>query len=266
MIKFFKTNKIITILFIGGIIGVILLVIPKNKKERNFQRITIESVVKVDAQKELSDEEKLTILLEDNKNNIDFYSNTFQISSEILTNKIKENYLNLNLLDSENNFDRILLDYLLILESDEKELFDRTKMPCNYSKEYIVALINYFSNLYDNVDYSIAAGIAQVESGFTAQYMLYNNNVFGGMAGGRLISYRNIEYGILNYIKLLSEGYFSKGLNTIESIGSVYNPTYNESGVKVAKPSWVNNVTKASLEYLNREYVDINVLNSLKSY
>ena len=37
------------------------------------------------------------------------------------------------------------------------------------------------------------------------------------------------------HIKLLSEGYFGKGLTTVESIGRVYNPMYNENGVKIAK-------------------------------
>ena len=109
----------------------------------------------------------------------------------------------------------------------------------------------YFSKLYNNVDFSIAAAIVQIESGYTVQSMLNKNNVFGGMSGGGLIKYKNIEYGILSYVKLLSDGYFGKGLTTVEDIGRVYNPTYNENGVKIAKPSWVSKVNNAMTEFVN---------------
>ena len=63
---------------------------------------------------------------------------------------------------------------------------------------------------------------------------------------------------------MLSEGYFGKGLITVEDIGRVYNPTYNEAGVKIAKPSWVANVTKAMNNYVAMDIVDIESLLSLK--
>ena len=66
--------------------------------------------------------------------------------------------------------------------------------------------------------------------------------------------------------KLLNDGYFNKGLTTIETIGKVYNPTYNSNGIKIAKPSWVKNVTNALDEYVNYDiFVDLSVLNSLKN-
>ena len=135
----------------------------------------------------------------------------------------------------------------IILAFAQKVSFD------DDSKEYIIALLIYFSNIYDNVDFSIAAAIAQIESGYTVQSMLNKNNVFGGMSGGGLIKYKNIEYGILSYVKLLSDGYFGKGLTTVEDIGRVYNPTYNENGVKIAKPSWVSKVNNAIDEFINME-------------
>ena len=154
------------------------------------------------------------------------------------------------------NLEYTLIEYLLALEDSNKELFDNSIDPCDDSKEYMLALIKYFSNIYTNVDFSIAAAIAQIESGYTAQSMLNKNNIFGGMSGGSLIRYKNIEYGILRYIKLLSEGYFGKGLTTVESIGRVYNPTFNEQGVKIAKPSWVSKVNNALDEFSN---IDINI-------
>ena len=61
------------------------------------------------------------------------------------------------------------------------------------------------------------------------------------------------------YIKLLSEGYFGKGLNTVELIGIIYNPMFNENGVKVAKPTWVNNVKRAMEKYSVKEKLDVTV-------
>ena len=86
------------------------------------------------------------------------------------------------------------------------------------------------------------------------------------MSGGGLIKYKNIEYGILSYIKLLSDGYFGKGLTTVEDIGRVYNPTINENGVKIAKPSWVSKVNNALSEFTGLDTtMDIATLNSFKT-
>ena len=78
------------------------------------------------------------------------------------------------------------------------------------------------------------------------------------MARGKLISYKTIEYGVLKYIKLLSESYFGLGLNTVETIGKKYNPVY-ENGVKKANPTWVKNVNAVMDKYQN--YTDfLNIL------
>ena len=140
-------------------------------------------------------------------------------------------------------------------------MFGKNKVYCTKDSGYIINLINYYTDIYDNVDYSIATAIGEIESGFTSRYMLNNNNIFGGMANGRLISYKSIEYGTLMYIKMLSEGYFGKGLNTVELIGIVYNPMFNENGIKVAKPTWVNNVKRAMQKYSVKEKLDVTIFN-----
>lgn len=203
----------------------------------------------------ITEEQKLELYLNEYEAEIKFFAKTFGISEETLLNKLSNDYITLNLLNTDENIGKVLINYLFNLESSESNLFVNTITPCNESKEYILSLINYFSNLYGNVDFEIAAAIAEVESGFSAPSMLNKNNVFGGVASGRLISYKNIEYGILRYIKLLSEGYFAKGLTTVETIGRVYNPTYNEQGVKIAKPTWVNHVNNAMSNY--QEILDI---------
>ena len=210
----------------------------------------------------LSEEEILNIFLTNNTNTIKFMSDMFQIDNEVLLNKLREDYQSINLLD--NDLDKTLLDYMIALEDSNPELFSKKLNVSNPSKEYMIALIKYFCDYYGNVDFSIAAAIAEIESGYSAKSMLNKNNIFGGMSSGGLIKYKNIEYGIYSYIKLLSEGYFGKGLTTVEAIGRVYNPTYNEAGVKIAKPSWVANVSNAMSDYSVMDTVEIEALLSLK--
>ena len=211
----------------------------------------------------LSEEEILNIFLTNNTDIIKFMSDMFQVDHEVLLNKLREDYQSINLLDTD-DLDRTLLDYLIALEDSNPEMFSNTLNTSDPSKEYMVALIKYFCDYYGNVDFSIAAAIAQIESGYSAKSMLNKNNIFGGMSSGGLIKYKNIEYGIYSYIKLLSEGYFGKGLTTVESIGRIYNPTYNEAGVKIAKPSWVANVSNAMSDYSVMDTVEIEALLSLK--
>ena len=210
----------------------------------------------------LSEEEILNIFLTNNIDTIKFMSDMFQIDNEVLLNKLREDYQSINLLD--NDLDKALLDYMIALEDSNPELFSKKLNVSNPSKEYMIALIKYFCDYYGNVDFSIAAAIAEIESGYSAKSMLNKNNIFGGMSSGGLIKYKNIEYGIYSYIKLLSEGYFGKGLTTVEAIGRVYNPTYNEAGVKIAKPSWVANVSNAMSDYSVMDTVEIEALLSLK--
>ena len=163
----------------------------------------------------LSEEEILNIFLTNNTDIIKFMSDMFQVDNEVLLNKLREDYQSINLLDTD-DLDRTLLDYMIALEDSNPEMFSNTLNTSDPSKEYMVALIKYFCDYYGNVDFSIAAAIAQIESGYSAKSMLNKNNIFGGMSSGGLIKYKNIEYGIYSYIKLLSEGYFGKGLTTVE--------------------------------------------------
>ena len=37
--------------------------------------------------------------------------------------------------------------------------------------------------------------------------MLSANNIYGGMSGGSLIRHDTIEYGVLSYVRMMSEKY-----------------------------------------------------------
>ena len=59
---------------------------------------------------------------------------------------------------------------------------------------------------------------------------------------------------------MLNDGYYNKGLNTVELIGRVYNPTKNDDGIKIAKPAWVNNVVSAMEQFNDVAEVDASML------
>ncbi len=185
--------------------------------------------------------------IENNMDIIEFYNTAFGLESSHLVNKIKEihyenyEFSTTNVLQSEiiyNSFDEEVYHYVINLMNTNPELFNSDHIISYESKEYIIALIDYFGKYFPSVDTSIAKAIANIESGYTVRSMLDKNNIFGGLSGGSLIPYKTIEYGVYSYMKLLNDGYFSIGLNTIETIGAKYNPVY-ENGVKVASPSWV---------------------------
>lgn len=240
-------------LFMVTIAAIILGVSFCNKVEVTpaFEAITISyDKLKVNAEKEITEEDRIELIINEHIEEINFYADTFQIERNELINLLKKDFYTLNIEDKE-KLDKILIDYLLQLEKSEKDLFSKEVTPCTDNKDYIVALISYFSNVYKNVDYKIASAIAEIESAYSAPTMLKKNNIFGGLSSGKLIGYKNIEYGVLRYIKLLSEGYFGKGLTTVESIGRIYNPIFNENGKKIANPSWVKNVNRAISKYEN---------------
>lgn len=125
---------------------------------------------------------------------------------------------------------------------------------------YVENLIMYFSKIY-NIDASTLLSIGAAESGYyEVKFMLSYNNIFGGMGYNGLIRYNNIEYGVLSYVRLLANNYYAKGLNTIESIGYVYCPSY-EYGYKSASSHWLSLVYKAKSKY--DAYVNNITINNL---
>lgn len=241
------------------IMGVIEFQNVKHEKKLaeklNYEAITAENV------KVLSKKDIELMALEENKDKIIFYAKTFNINRDTLL-KIFENKTNDENFTFTEDFDKNIINLLLDLENKEPSLFGTESNIDNHNKDYIVDLIKYFTNIYSDVDFALAAGIGQIESGYRSQYMLSCNNVFGGLSGGKLIKYKTIEYGVLRYIKLLNDSYFAKGLNTVSSIGRKYNPIIGDNGIKVANPTWVNNVTKAMDNYLVNE-IDADITNLL---
>ncbi len=143
-----------------------------------------------------------------------------------------------------------IVEYFYKLVENKTIKRNKKMVPYEGDSKYIEDLIIYYtSKVYTNVDTVTALSIGAAESGYyKVKYMLRRNNVFGGMSNSGLITYENIEIGVLKYIRLLSKSYYGKGLNTLSEIGRVYCPVYN-NGVKTASSHWINLVNTAKTKY-----------------
>ena len=206
--------------------------------------------------------------LTQNIETIEFFSKTFGIDKDIIINDLvarnsTEKYIENNIgrltddngnLKSYSSFEKGLVEYLFDYAKNNPSAVDDTRVQYNGGADYVVNLIKYYTSIYDNVDYLTAVSIGAAESGYyQVKYMLNSNNIYGGMSSSGLIKYKNIEYGVLSYIRLLSTNYYGRGLNTKEAIGYVYCPTVNENGVKTASPHWLGLVSKAMDYYKNTD-------------
>lgn len=202
------------------------------------------------------------------KETVEFLSKTVGVDTKVVVDKLIEiNSLSKmvennigQLKDQEGNlkdfgsFEKGLIEYLLIFAKENPQLVNNTYVPYEGNSEYVVDLIKYFTKIYDNVDYLTAVSIGAAESGYyKVKYMLKYNNIYGGMSSKGLIKHKTIEYGILSYIRLLSNNYYGKGLDTKEKIGKVYCPTFTSTGEKVASPHWIGLVNKAMKYYEGTE-------------
>lgn len=254
--------------------------LPTVEHDSNMDTIAYESdvppsatprVVLLDIKEEYCDTE---CYLKKNADTVEFLSQTFGIdSSHIYADLIETNkdmpYVenNIGLLKDSNgnlyeynSFERGLIEYLYKFANANPRLVDNTRVPYKGKSDYVLNLIKYFTKIYDNVDYLTAVSIGAAESGYyQVKYMLESNNVYGGMTSNHtLIKHKNIEYGVLSYIRLLSRNYYGKGLNTLESIGRVYCPVFDEAGNKIARPHWINLVNTAKSKYAGT-YTDITI-------
>ena len=113
--------------------------------------------------------------------------------------------------------------------------------------------LDYLEKIYKNFRSSQAARIVEKLKILSCPYCNQNG----------LITYKNIEYGVMQYIKKMSEQYYDRGLNTVETIGYVFCPK-NVNGVKTVSSHWVNLVNKALAVYnYDIRYVSVAQINDL---
>ncbi len=162
--------------------------------------------------------------------------------------------LNKNKLSTFKNIQYGLVEYISDYINKNPSKVKTRKKSYTGGSSYVENLIIYLTKyIYTNVDTNIALSIGAAESGYyQVEYMLSVGNVYGGMSSSGLIHYNNIEEGVLSYIKMLSNNYFGKGLNTISKIGYTYCPSIYSNGNKVASPHWISLVSTAMKKYSNR--------------
>ena len=212
-------------------------------------------------------EKNIEYYIVENENTLVFFANAFGFDIEFVKEdlikraetigELEVEPTNIGSLKNKNNelktFKNIeygIVEYFYDLCKSYPEKRSKKVVPYTGGSDYVEKLIMYYTEIYSNVDTSIALSIGAAESGYyKVKYMLKKNNVYGGMSSKGLIRYENIEIGVLKYVRLLSKNYFGKGLTTVNSIGRVYCPVTNEYGQKVASPHWINLVNTARNKY-----------------
>ncbi|MCH5167799.1 MAG: glucosaminidase domain-containing protein [Erysipelotrichales bacterium] len=198
---------------------------------------------------------------------LEFFAKTFGVDYEDILADLHERYdsselefesTNIGfLLNSENKVKTYssveygIVEYFYDYVEKHPGKVNKKRVAYSGDASYVENLIIYYTtHIYTNVDTKVALSIGAAESGYyKVKYMLRCNNIYGGMSSKGLIKYRNIEYGVLSYIRLLSKNYYGKGINTVSKIGRVYCPTYDNSGNKIASPHWMNLVNTAIKKY-----------------
>ena len=228
-----------------------------------------QNIILLDINKDYCD---ISCFLYENDDTISFIAKTFGVDKSLIyedlinrNDKLNYSINNIGALVDKNNelkdyssFEKGLIEYMYDYAKKNPKNVSKEYVPYEGSAPYIIDLFRYFTNIYDNVDYLTAVSIAAHESGYyKVKYMLKYNNVYGGMSSSGLIKHKNMEYGILSYIRMLSIYYYGKGLNTLESIGRVYCPV-KENGKNIARPSWVKNV-KLAMNYYKDSYESVSV-------
>jgi len=207
----------------------------------------------------------LNCILLQNMETLEFLSNTFGIEKQNIIDDLikihmidKPNINNIGKIKDKkgnlkkyNSFTEGLIEYMYKFVEKKPHLVSNKSNKFTGTAQYIIDLIKYYTGIYNNVDFTTAVSIAAAESGnFKVKYMLEKNNIYGGITSQGLIKYKNIEYGVLSYIRMLSKNYYGVGLNTIEKIGAVYCPEYI-NGKRTASKQWLNLVTKYMNKYKN---------------
>ncbi len=166
------------------------------------------------------------------------------------------------LLDSKGNVKTFsndlygLVEYFYNYVKKNPKKVNNKRVAYKGDADYVEKLIIYFSeHIYTDVDTTTALSIGAAESGYyKVKYMLACNNVYGGMGSSGLIKYKNIEFGVLSYVRYLSRNYYSKGITSLEGIGRIYNPTTDSNGNKIASPHWISLIQTAKKKYSKYDF------------
>lgn len=133
-------------------------------------------------------------------------------------------------------------------EIEEENICKLSEIECKIYEEAINQGLN------DEQAYLIIA-ISKHETGKWTSNVFKNKNNFGGIYSSKaktFYTYKTQDDGIKAMVSLLKNGYFNKGLDTIEKIGSKYCPVGAKNDPKGLNKNWVPSVTKYYTEYLGK--------------
>lgn len=150
---------------------------------------------------------------------------------------------------------RIVEKYVGFETIKEKEITKYVKIEdktCKMDKySCMIYLVGKEYGLTDEQSF-LTVAISKHETGnYTSSAFNNQNNLGGIFRNGQLATFGTLEEGINEFVSLLKNSYFDKGLNTIEKIGNVYCPvgaSNDPSGVNV---HWIPMVTKYYNELIN---------------
>lgn len=233
-----------TLLFIVGVFGITYIVVPNlvSKTWYKTNKLVRSTIIYILIIMSLN-----SILL---SNNVQAINNINKTNEQIIINKVRTiNKLvkNNKKLLKENESYQELKEQYNSLEYEYKRL--KTIDSLNgierniYEKGIEVGLTHEESIL--------AVAISKHETGkWTSSAFKNRHNMGGVMCSTGLKTYESLEDGIDDFVRLLHNRYFSKGLNTINKIGAVYCPVGASNDPKGVNVYWVPTVTKYYNEYI----------------
>lgn len=99
----------------------------------------------------------------------------------------------------------------------------------------------------------LVVAISTHETGYWTSKAFTENHNFGGiMTSKGLKSYSTYEEGLNNFVNVLKNYYFDKGLTTIEQIGAKYCPVGAKNDPKGLNVNWVPSVTSIYNNYTQK--------------
>lgn len=146
---------------------------------------------------------------------------------------------------------------------EQEELEEVEKVEQKIEEENICKLSEIECKIYDEAinqglndeQAYIILAISKHETGKWTSSLFINNNNLGGIynsSARKFYTYETQDKGITAMVSLLKNGYFNKGLDTIEKIGARYCPVGAKNDPKGLNKNWVPNVTKYYTEYLGK--------------
>lgn len=233
-----------TLLFIVGIFGIAYIVVPNlvSKtwyKTNKLVRSTIIYILIIMSLNSILLGNNVQAINSINKANEKIIINKVKIINKLVKNNKKLLKENESYQELKEQYNSLEYEYKRLKTIDSLNGIERNI----YEKGIEVGLTHEESIL--------AVAISKHETGkWTSSAFKNRHNMGGVMCSTGLKTYESLEDGIDDFVRLLHNRYFSKGLNTINKIGAVYCPIGASNDPKGVNVYWIPTVTKYYNEYM----------------